>query len=146
MADLYALVYVSTATAALDTAQIDRLLDRAQQRNARAGLTGVLLFDGGCFMQYVEGSAQEVGRVYSSIKASPLHSGIVELMREPIERREFPQWSMAFRSVNAFGMSHPAPRADVLAPLPEHPDAESTSVARSILTRFWNRSRSAHAF
>jgi Sensors of blue-light using FAD len=145
VSDLYALVYVSTATERADVAQIDSLLDRAQANNARAGLTGVLLFDGGCFMQYVEGSAESMGRVYTRIKASTLHTGIVELMREPIVRREFPEWSMAFRSVNAFGMSHPAPQSDLLAP-PGDAAADSPSIARTILARFWNRGRSAHAF
>ena len=145
MSDLYALVYVSTATSRVDTAQVDHLLEVAQVRNARAGLTGVLLFDGGCFMQYVEGSAEALGRLYPRIKASPLHTGLVELMREPIARREFPEWSMAFRSVNAFGMSHPAPQSELLAP-PGDVAATATSVAHTILTRFWNRGRAAHAF
>jgi hypothetical protein len=141
MLDLYGLVYVSTATPLADVAEIEDLLDRAQVRNARAGLTGVLLFDGGNFMQYVEGPAADVGRVFTAIKGSSLHTGVIELLREPIAKREFPEWSMAFRSANAFGLSHPAPQGDLLAPA-----TAGGSAARVILGKFWNRSRTAHAF
>ena len=145
MTDLFALLYVSTATPLVDVAQIDALLDRAQIQNSRAALTGVLLFDGGCFMQYVEGPAAAIGRLYPRIRSSALHSGIVELLREPILRREFPEWSMAFRSANAFGMSHPAPHLDLLEPAADAV-AEPPSVARAILTKFWHRGRASHAF
>lgn len=145
MTDLFALLYVSTATPLVDVAKIDGLLERAQISNSRAGLTGVLLFDGGCFMQYVEGPAKAIGQLYPRICRSTLHGGIVELLREPIVRREFPEWSMAFRSVNAFGMSHPAPLSEMLDPF-HGAGVEPGSAARTILGKFWNRGRASHAF
>ena len=145
MIDLYGLVYVSTATPRADIAEIEGLLDRAQVSNSRAGLTGVLLYDGGNFMQYVEGPAEALARVYASIRGSSLHTGVIEILREPMRAREFPEWSMAFRSVAAFGLSHPAPRDELLV---HSGDAKAAkmSPARTILSKFWSRSRTAHAF
>jgi hypothetical protein len=141
MADLYALAYVSTASRPVSSVEIDGLLARAQMRNAKEKLTGMLLFDGGHFMQYVEGPAEGMGRVYRTIQASGMHHGIIELMREPITEREFPQWSMAFRSVNDFGMSHPTQQSELLAPT-----SGQLSAARMLLMKFWNRGRFAQAF
>jgi Sensors of blue-light using FAD len=143
--DLFGLVYVSTATPRADIAEIEDLLDRAQVRNSRAGLTGVLLYDSGHFMQYVEGPAQALAHVYASIRGSSLHTGMIEILREPIHAREFPEWSMAFRSANAFGLSHPAPRDELLVPASDAACA-TLSPARTILAKFWSRSRTAHAF
>jgi hypothetical protein len=145
MIQLFGLVYVSTATPLADIAQIEQLLDRAQERNARAGLTGVLLYDAGNFMQYVEGPADALARVYASICRSRLHTGVIEILREPIRAREFPEWSMAFRSAAAFGLSHPAPRDDLLVPAGDAAQG-SLSPARTILGKFWSRSGTAHAF
>ena len=145
MIQLFGFVYVSTATPLADIAQIEELLDRAQARNARAGLTGVLLYDSGNFMQYVEGPADALPRVYASIRRSPLHTGVIEILREPIGRREFPEWSMAFRSAAAFGLSHPAPRDDLLVPASDAAHG-ALSPARTILGKFWSRSGTAHAF
>ena len=44
MADLYSLVYVSTATRLLAMDDIDRLLEKARQRNLDQDVTGVLLY------------------------------------------------------------------------------------------------------
>jgi hypothetical protein len=137
--DRFALLYVSTATRRVGVARIEQLLERAQVQNAHAGLTGLRLFDGGFFMQYVEGSAAAIGRVYRRIRGSWLHSGIVALLRE------FPEWWIAFRSVNAVGMSPPAPLSERLDPL-HGAGAEPGSAARTILGKFWNRGRASHAF
>ncbi len=48
-----------------------------------------------------------VARVYEHIVADRLHHGIIELVREPIAAREFSDWTMAFRSISAFGLSSP---------------------------------------
>ena len=41
--------------------------------------------------------------VYGIIKAHPLHYGLIDLMREPIQTREFAEWSMACHIVGAAG-------------------------------------------
>ncbi len=54
MTQLYNLVYVSSAVRPPTEAELRHLLQRAQERNRTQGVTGVLLFDAGNFMQYIE--------------------------------------------------------------------------------------------
>ncbi len=143
--ELHALVYVSTAVCPMTLPDIERLLEVARDRNAKLRLTGVLLYDAGDFMQYLEGPAASMTRVYELIKASSLHHGIIELMRERIEVSEFPEWSMAFRSPNAFGISHPAHQGDLLSQR-LNPSTAAVSAARQILAKFWARGRAPSAF
>ena len=145
MHGLHALVYVSTAVQAMTLPDIDRLLEVARARNAKLRVTGVLLYDAGHFMQYLEGPAASMTRVYESIKASTLHHGIIELMRERISTSEFPEWSMAFRSPNAFGMSHSAQQGDLLSQRLK-PSTAPVSAARQFLAKFWARGRAPSAF
>ena len=145
MRTLHALVYVSTAVRPMALPDIERLLDVARARNAKLSVTGVLLYDAGHFMQYLEGPALSMKRVYEVIKASPLHQGIIELLRERIETSEFPEWSMAFRSPNAFGMSNPTQQGDLLSQRLA-PSALPASAARLFLAKFWARSRAPSAF
>jgi hypothetical protein len=142
--DLHALVYVSKAVSPYSLTDIDRLLQSARQRNEQHGLSGVLLYDNGDFMQYIEGPALGLSEIYPRIAASKMHHGIVELLREPLTALRFPQWSMAFRSPSGFGMSDPAQQSDLLS---AHRAGGNTSpVAEQMLERFWNRGRSAKAF
>ena len=87
-APLVALLYVSQAARAVTTSDLVRLLVNARRRNLEEDLTGVLLYADGSFMQYLEGPAPGMQRVYRIIKAHPLHFGVVDLLRQPIAKRE----------------------------------------------------------
>ena len=138
MADLYALVYVSTATRALSLEEIGRLLDSARRRNAARGITGVLLYAEGRFMQCLEGPAVDLAHVYDIIRSDPCHYGLIEIVREPLARREFPEWSMAFRVVGSIGAAAPDKQDALLAQRLAQRDAPG-SEARARLSSFWTR-------
>lgn len=140
MNELQALVYVSTAAHHLSEAEIGHLLDRARERNAKEQVTGVLLYSHGNFMQYLEGPRAGVARIYEHIVADRLHHGIIELVREPIAVREFSDWTMAFRSISAFGLSSPD-KFDDLFIAKIDPAAAAPSVTHSLLLKFWNKGR-----
>ena len=142
MADLYSLVYVSTATRLLSMDDIGRLLEKARQRNLDQDVTGVLLYSDGNFMQCLEGPAARLARVYETIKSDSLHYGIIDLVREPIKSREFSEWSMAFRVAGAFGASSPTYQDELLSERLS-PSDEPMSLSRGLLAKFWSRGRNS---
>lgn len=143
-AALYAIVYVSTAARALTLADLRHLQTRAQERNEQEAVTGVLLYDDGAFMQYLEGPASGLARVYEIIKSHPWHYGVIDLVREPIPAREFSEWSMAFRVVGALGPSSQAEQDALLGQRLALPGIQHSS-ARDLLSKFWGRGRTALA-
>lgn len=108
VAALISLMYVSTATHLLSTAELVHMLKRAPARNLHEGITGVLLYNDGNFMQYLEGPTEGISRVYASIKAHPLHRGLIELRRERIAVRQFAEWSTSYCAVNSSDLSFPS--------------------------------------
>src|SRR6476620_317694 len=96
MGELEAVVYVSSASWEFGTADLDALLVEARDLNRRTGLTGILLYSDGNFMQFFEGERAAVDETYGRIKASKRHTGIIQLLHEPIEKRSFPEWEMGF--------------------------------------------------
>jgi hypothetical protein len=133
-----AMVYVSTATHWLTSAELSRLLTQARQRNRELGVTGVLLYSYGNFMQYLEGPTDAVAEVYEIIRRSALHKGLIELIHEPIDAREFGDWTMAFRDISAFGMSDPPAIDQTFAGGPSEMPGPA-SAARRLLMGFWNK-------
>lgn len=89
-----AIAYSSQAVPGLSIDEIDVLVNSADDFNQQAGVTGVLLFDGSRFMQYLEGPEEGIDAVYTRILASRNHSEIVELGRGIVGGRRFPYWSM----------------------------------------------------
>jgi hypothetical protein len=86
------IVYASASSVAAPDLQ--SLLDVSRRNNAAAGLTGVLLFADGNFIQALEGPAPAVEATYARIAADPRHRMVIELYRGAIETRNFPDWSM----------------------------------------------------
>ena len=77
-------------------AEIAGILDIAREKNRRAGITGALLFSGGCFAQVLEGPRAALEELFETIQCDPRHSEIVILHLHPIDARSFADWSMAY--------------------------------------------------
>lgn len=92
-------IYASRATANLSEADIQRLLERARQKNGERGITGMLLFIEGSFFQVLEGDAEIVDKIYATIARDARHDRVTQIIREPISKRSFGEWSMGFTAV-----------------------------------------------
>jgi len=91
------LMYASSAARTLQSSDLDRLIDSSRRRNSDLGISGFLMFVDDRFMQYLEGPQPHLELVYRRcIRPSPMHQGLVELVREQIDQRQFPAWSLAF--------------------------------------------------
>jgi hypothetical protein len=93
---LFHLGYVSTERQPMTADDCLLLLRAARERNARLGLTGLLLHREGSFFQVLEGEAENVHTVFESIRRDARHERIEVLFEGPIERREFADWRMGF--------------------------------------------------
>ena len=93
---MHAIAYVSAASWSLLDEQIDRIVSESRRLNAINGITGVLVYCDGNFMQYIEGDEAAVMEAFARIRASSSHRQISELMNQPILEREFADWPMGF--------------------------------------------------
>ena len=93
------LAYTSTAVDQMDDDELDQILSEAHERNERRGVTGMLLYRDGTFLQVLEGDADDVLYVYDLIKGDDRHHGLINVLQEPIDERSFEDWKMSFRRV-----------------------------------------------
>lgn len=91
---MLSLTYMSTASVPFEPSEMTALLRQSRENNERRGLTGMLLFKEGRFMQVLEGPDEVVRERYDVIAADPRHTEVRTLLDESIEERRFPQWSM----------------------------------------------------
>ena len=94
MTELVHLVYASEATTDLGDKAVCELLERARKHNTQAGLTGLLLLVERSFLQVLEGAPDVIALLYRRILVDKRHCHIVKLIEEPIDRRDFQDWSM----------------------------------------------------
>jgi hypothetical protein len=92
---LHHIGYCSRAAAGIDDAAVALIIQAAQRNNARHGITGLLVFGGGMFFQWLEGPRVNVRRLMDIIKGDPRHESVVELSEtEEVRERLFPDWAM----------------------------------------------------
>lgn len=98
---VYFMVYVSAAVTWFSEAELRTLLSGARFRNQNAGITGMLLYKDGNFMQALEGTEAAVRTLYKRIEADRRHQGLLVLDSGTQEARQFALWSMAFHDISA---------------------------------------------
>jgi hypothetical protein len=96
--------YISQASAPMSAEQLLALLMQCRTNNVARGLTGMLLYGNGTFLQVLEGDDAEVDRLVDTIAADPRHVGMQRLARKSIERRQYADWSMGFERVTDDGL------------------------------------------
>ena len=96
MPTVHHLVYVSTSVPGLTDADLETLLIQARERNKANGVTGMLIFGAGNFIQALEGDKAAVLAIFESIARDARHYGVIRMIEFEDELRDFPDWSMAY--------------------------------------------------
>lgn len=90
------LVYASAATRNVDEQELADILAVSRANNTAKGVTGILLFLEGSFLQVLEGVPDTVTELYDTIALDSRHDDVVLLMRRMVEERGFGEWSMGY--------------------------------------------------
>src|SRR4051812_6933757 len=92
------LLYVSESCLSWpeDAAQIDEIVAGARRRNERLSLTGALIYTRTHFAQVLEGGKPAIEEVMASIRADVRHRNIQTVADQPLTKRHFPNWTMAY--------------------------------------------------
>lgn len=135
---LESIVYVSSAVRLLSLEEISRILMRARERNEKSGVTGILLYIGGNFMQYLEGPGDSLDVIYAIIEQDPHHTGLIQISREAIDSRQFDHWSMAFQTREFEGYVGAPGESRAIDTVLAQASGDPSS-AQIVLRSFWER-------
>ena len=91
---LVRLLYASRAVNAFTDEDLQSILRESRAANPALGITGVLCYSDGIFMQVLEGGRTAVNQVYSRIAGDARHTQVELLSYEEIDERRFAGWSM----------------------------------------------------
>jgi Sensors of blue-light using FAD len=97
---MYFLVYVSSAVQLFSPAELQDLLAKSRANNAQLGISGLLLYKDGNFMQVLEGEQAAVQSLHTHIARDPRHRGLITLLQGTHPERQFPEWAMGFCDLN----------------------------------------------
>ena len=118
------LVRLLYASRALDTSPgaIEAILAQSRQYNPACGITGILCYGGGIFLQAIEGGRMQVNELYGHIQRDVRHKDVALLHFEEISERRFGGWSMG--QVNVSKINH-----SILLKYSEKPELDPYAVS-----------------
>ncbi len=90
------LVRLLYASRAIDPscAAVDDILAECRHFNPINGITGILCYGGGIFLQAIEGGRTAVSALYGQIQRDTRHKDVMLLQYEEISARRFGGWTM----------------------------------------------------
>ena len=92
----FQLIYASAAVKPFTPDDLKQLLVKARIKNDVLGISGMLLYHAGSFLQALEGPADAVDALFQVIETDPRHTNVRVLFRDGVETCEFEKWSMGF--------------------------------------------------
>ena len=93
---LFTLLYVSEL-AQHDAGDVERICRVSRDNNERDGITGLLVFDGHSFCQFVEGPHDEIARLLARVERDTRHVRMRVLHHGPaVGGRRFPDWRLGY--------------------------------------------------
>lgn len=118
------LVRLLYASRAVDTRPeaIESILHQSRDHNPSTGVTGVLCYGGGIFLQAIEGGRMAISELYGHIQRDARHKDVVLLHYEEISERRFAGWTMG--EVNMSRIN-----ASILLKYAEKPELDPYSVS-----------------
>ena len=121
---LVRLLYASRAIDLREEA-IDTILAQSRHYNPGCGITGILCYGGGIFLQAIEGGRTAVSELYGHIQKDVRHKDVVLLHYEEIAERRFGGWTMGRVNMSKIN-------TNILLKYSEKPELDPYSVSGSV--------------
>jgi hypothetical protein len=97
---MYHLIYSSHSSHPFTKEDLISLLTTSRIANKKTGITGILIYMQGKFIQVLEGDQQKVEAIYRKIQGDSRHKQIKKVMVGNSPERIFNDWSMGFKNLS----------------------------------------------
>ncbi len=144
--DLFFVIYLSAAVTWFSAKELRDMLTTCRVNNELAGITGMLLYKDGNFMQVLEGDESVVRELLLCITRDLRHRGLVVIDSGHKPEREFGAWSMDFVDLSSNGAALPNARSASLpdgysefqhTPLSDPAFVNNPERCHQLLKMFW---------
>ena len=102
---LVRLLYASRSVNPGSSDLTESILAQSRSHNPAMGITGILCYGGGIFLQALEGGRMQISDLYGHIQKDPRHKDVVLLHYEEISERRFGGWTMGQVNVERINAS-----------------------------------------
>ena len=93
---MHCIVYSSARVSSSSSVELDlkNISKKAKANNQALGITGVLFYHEGRFLQLLEGPQEKLERLMTKLEKDPRHQQLTRIVDEKVEDRSFTEWNM----------------------------------------------------
>lgn len=143
---MYYLIYVSYAVEPFTQDQLKTLLRNCVQKNTVKDVTGMLLYIDGKFIQVLEGDKDTIQSIFLKIQKDTRHRKVKIIIEGEISNRNFPGWSMGFKSMDDTELEKMTGYKDVESYFRNETFNEHSHIALVFLKLFYQKNYSSSRF
>ena len=136
---MYYLVYTSYTHHHMPEDELKSLLKTSVKNNKKLGITGLMLYSEKKFIQILEGEKEVVSGLFEKIKKDSRHDHVTLLIEGTIQQRNYPDWSMAFKSYSGSELMKVLGFEDIEEYFETHPLTDESHVSSVFMQLFFNR-------
>lgn len=133
---VFQLLYISAATHDFSEEELSELLAKARENNESMGVSGMLLYHEGSFIQALEGEKQAVVALYNKIAEDQRHTETYVMFEGVVTERDFEGWSMGFYRSNQTSAENLEGFYNFMAKGFRSTDSDNISSARQAMRSF----------
>lgn len=95
---IYRILFHSRASFRMKEEEVFKILSKSKVNNKKAGLTGILLYVNGHFMEFLEGEERVVKAMFKKINQDPRHDDSKIVLQGVSPNRLFDGWNLAYKA------------------------------------------------
>jgi len=131
---IFFLTFVSAATELCTDEELVRLLDTCRRNNSKRGITGLLLYHEGSFIEIIEGPQNTIEWLFiNKILHDKRHHQVIKLISGIAPHRSFPDWSMGFERVDRKCMDERLPNFNTILESHSNPEVTFSDIYAPLL-------------
>ncbi len=96
----HTICYISNSVKLLQKNQLQQLFKQCITNNTEKGITGILLYREGTFLQILEGNKEIIQSIFATIKNDGRHNHISKILDREIQDRLFTNYQTGFSLLN----------------------------------------------
>ena len=98
-------LYASRAVEPLAPHALERILEKSRKNNPPRGITGLLCYSNGTFVQVLEGGRETVSSLLGTLFTDNRHTSLQLLLFEEIAERHFGNWNMGRVNIETMNLA-----------------------------------------
>ena len=102
MPSVFQLAYISESTPGTTASDVETIVQAAQTYNASRSITGLLIYNAGHYMQFLEGPQEATLACFEKVRRDRRHHGVHSFFEGSADTRAFAAWTMAYRNFESY--------------------------------------------